>query len=339
MSGPKQPAKELTGNESTENEAVEKGQMGLHHLELFLEMMSAERAAAENTLEAYRRDLQDFTTFLRARRRTFLNAGAEDIRAYLAYLAGLGLAAPTSARRLSVLRQFFRFLYGEGARKDNPATTIESPRQGRPLPKILSEAEVDLLLMRARNAADTIDGKDDVSVRRVRFRALRLYCMLELLYATGMRVSELVTLPRSAANGDNRFLLIRGKGGRERLVPLNDAAKDAVSGYAEMLAGRSPGKAMSWLFPSSGKSGHWTRHSFARDLKNLAATAGLDPARVSPHVIRHAFASHLIAHGADLRAVQQMLGHADISTTQIYTHILDERLKALVESHHPLAKK
>lgn len=317
---------------------------GLNHLESFLEMMSAERAAAENTLDAYRRDLLDFITFLNSKRQTILKANSDDIRAYLAFLTNQGVAPPTSARRLSALRQFFRFLYGEGIRGDNPATTVESPRQGRPLPKVLSEAEVDSLLSTAKTATeiDAEAGEQDEESRaqlRAKFAAMRLFCMLELLYATGMRVSELVSLPRSAANVDGRFLLIRGKGGRERIVPLNDAAKDAMIAYKALLDQVVSSKTKTWLFPSWGKSGHWTRQSFARDLKALAQKAGLSPARVSPHVIRHAFASHLIAHGADLRAVQQMLGHADISTTQIYTHILDERLKALVETHHPLAKK
>ncbi len=313
---------------------------GTKHLDSFLEMMSAERAAAGNTLEAYRRDLTDFAVFIRTNRRTVLNAGSEDIRSYLAHLSDQGMAPPTSARRLSALRQFFRFLYGEGVRGDNPATNVESPRQGRPLPKVLSEGEVDLLLSTARQAAEACcESTGHPPKSRARFRAMRLFCMLELLYATGMRVSELVSLPLSAANSDGRFLLIRGKGGRERIVPLNDSARDIMVGYAKLFHEKSQPKSKKWLFPSHGKTGHWTRQSFARELKALAIKAGLDPARISPHVIRHAFASHLIAHGADLRVVQQMLGHADISTTQIYTHILDERLKALVESHHPLAKK
>ncbi len=308
-----------------------------HLVETFLEMLSAERGAARNTLDAYRRDLTGFSEFLVSKEQILLNASSLDIRDYLGHQAALGLVAATSARQLSAIRQFFRFLYSEGLRQDDPTATIESPRTRRPLPKILSEGDVELLLETARGraarAASVNAGGTGAAAGE--FRAQRLYCLLEILYATGMRVSELVSLPRNVAQTGGQVLLIKGKGGRERIVPLNDAARNAMIVYGTILAKRGGGDG-GWLFPSSGKSGHWTRQSFARGLKELAAAAGIDPGRVSPHVIRHAFASHLVAHGADMRAVQQMLGHADISTTQIYTHVLDERLRKLVEAHHPL---
>jgi len=290
----------------------------------FLEMLAAERGAAENTLESYRRDLGRFAEFLR---KDPADASTEDIRRYLSSLAGHGLAASTSARHLSTLRQFFRFLFSEGLRADNPCTTIESPRQRRPLPKILSEAEVERLLetVHARAAANPD------------LRNLRLAALIELLYATGLRVSELVSLPVAAAANDPRYLVVRGKGGRERLVPLGASARRAVEAYREAGAAEGGGPAK-WLFPSRGDTGHLTRIRLSQLLKELALEAGIDPAKVSPHVLRHAFASHLLAHGADLRAVQQMLGHADISTTEIYTHVLEERLKSLVNRAHPLAR-
>jgi integrase/recombinase XerD len=309
-----------------------------HLVETFLEMLSAERGAAANTLDAYSRDLSRFSEFLVSKGQFISNASSLDVRDYLGHLAAMGLVAATSARQLSAIRQLYRFLYSEGMRTDDPTATIESPRTRRPLPKILSEEDVDLLLETANERASRAAGErgDNAGVSPGEFRAQRLYCLLEILYATGMRVSELVSLPRSVAQTDGQVLLIKGKGGRERIVPLNDAAKQAMIAYGAILARRDHGKG-SWLFPSSGKSGHWTRQSFARGLKDLAVAAGIDPGKVSPHVIRHAFASHLVAHGADMRAVQQMLGHADISTTQIYTHVLDERLRKLVEAHHPLA--
>ena len=307
-----------------------------HLVETFLEMLSAERGVALNTLEAYRRDLTGFGGFLAKRGPGYAIATNLDVRNYLGHLAASGLAASSSARQLSALRQFYRFLYGEGLRGDDPTATIESPRARRPLPKVLSEDDVDLLLQCARVRAEQVG--DDAPAFLAIFRAQRFYCLLEVLYATGMRVSELVSLPRAAARADGQVLLIKGKGGRERIVPLNDMAKSAMLAYGALLA-RQGGAENNWLFPSSGKTGHWTRQSFARNLKDVAIEAGIDPNRISPHVIRHAFASHLIAHGADLRAVQQMLGHADISTTQIYTHVLDERLRKLVEAHHPLSEK
>ncbi len=294
------------------------------YLETFLEMLAAERGAAANTIAAYRRDLDHFAAELASRGRNDRNASAEDIRAYMAGLASDGLAASTGARRVSALRQYFRFLHMEGIRTDDPAAPVDSPRRGRPLPKILGEKEVERLLA----AAHAMPGPE----------GLRLTAMLELLYATGLRVSELVTLPLSAVARDPEFLVVRGKGGRERLVPLNEAGREAVRRYREARSHFLPeGQASPWLFPSRGREGYLTRQRFAQLLKALATTSGIDPRRVSPHVLRHAFASHLLAHGADLRSVQQMLGHADISTTQIYTHVLDERLRALVARKHPLA--
>lgn len=307
---------------------------GLHHLEAFLEMLSAERGAAARTLEAYRSDLLDFATFIARRGRSAAGATNDDMRAYMKSLADAGFAASSAARRLSALRQFHRFLYADGTRTDDPTLTIDTPRKGRPLPKILSVAEVDRLLAAARDAAYAAEPATPAA----RLRAMRLYCLLEVLYATGLRVSELVGLPASAARVDGRVISVSGKGGRERIVPLNARAKAAMADHVALSRGTGAGQPAPWLFASDGASGHWTRQSFARDLKALAAGAGIAAAKVSPHVIRHAFASHLLANGADLRAVQQMLGHADISTTQIYTHVLDERLKQLVNERHPLAK-
>jgi integrase/recombinase XerD len=299
--------------------------------ELFLDMLAAERGASPNTLEAYRRDLADFAAALAAAKIRVSSAKTNDLRAYLAGLAGRGLAAASVARRLSAIRQFYRFLYSEGHRTDDPAAAIEGPKRGRSLPKVLSIKQVDNLLAQARNGLR-------VDAASVRLRAARLNCLLEVLYATGLRVSELVALPESAARRDQRMLIVRGKGGRERMVPLNESAKRAM---AEYLALRQEEKAETskWLFPSFGDSGHLSRQHFARELKALAAAAGLQASQVSPHVLRHAFASHLLQNGADLRVVQTLLGHSDISTTQIYTHVLQERLKSLVRDLHPLAEK
>lgn len=293
-------------------------------------MLTVERGAAENTIESYRRDLDDFAAFSHARRRAPENASTEIIRAYLKKLTSAGLAASTCARRLSALRQFFRFLHAEGVRDDDPSSVIDSPRQGRPLPKYLSEDEVDLLLA-ATHERSGADG-------------LRLIALVEILYATGLRVSELVGLPLAALSRDRTLLIVRGKGGKERMVPLSEPAGEAITAYAEVREGFLPKgriarQAARFLFPSRGRQGHLTRVRFAQMLKELAVEAGLQPKRVSPHVLRHSFASHMLAHGADLRSLQQMLGHADIATTQIYTHVLDERLKRLVHTHHPLAVK
>jgi integrase/recombinase XerD len=238
------------------------------------------------------------------------------------------------ARRLSAIRQFYRFLYAENHRRDDPAAVLEGPKRGLTLPKVLSIADVDALLKQAH--ADASDAKRPPPER---LRAARLACLLEVLYATGLRVSELVALPVSAARKDARMLVVRGKGNKERLVPLNDPAKQAMAGYLALLTGRPGQKESKWLFPSFGESGHLTRQHFARDLKLIAVKSGLKPAQVSPHVLRHAFASHLLHNGADLRVVQTLLGHADISTTQIYTHVLEDRLKSLVRDLHPLTDK
>jgi integrase/recombinase XerD len=299
-------------------------------IELFLEMLAAERGAAKNTLEAYARDLADFSAHLASMGTTVQRAESEDVRNYLTGLAKRKFSPTSVARRLSAIRQLYRFLYLEGHRADHPAATIEGPKRGRPLPKMLSIAEVDRLLAAAR---ERFDHTGEPVAERL--RAARLVCLLEVLYATGLRVSELVALPVSAGLRDARVLMVRGKAGKERLVPLNDAAKRAM---AEYLALRREAAKSPWLFPSFSESGHLTRQHFARELKALAATAGLRPQALSPHVLRHAFASHLLQNGADLRSVQMLLGHADISTTQIYTHVLDERLKSLVRDLHPLAE-
>jgi len=305
---------------------------GGHLVEAFLEMMSAERGAAANTLAAYRRDLDDYARFLVRRRTGLENAGAEAVRAYLGELADRGLAAASAARRLSAIRQMHRFLVSEGLRGDDPTGIIEGPRRSATLPTVLAAVEVERLIETARAATLRTDLSPAAAAR-----AHRLYALMELLYATGMRVSELVALPAGAVRRQVRYLTIRGKGGHERIVPLTEKARQATAAY---LAAR--GEAATddpWLFPSFGDSGHLTRQQFARELKALAAAAGIAPAKVSPHVLRHAFASHLLQNGADLRVVQQLLGHADISTTQIYTHVLEERLHALVTEHHPLAKE
>jgi integrase/recombinase XerD len=300
----------------------------------FKEMLSAERGATDNTLQAYGRDLDEFLAFLSARRVALVAAMPADISAYLRAAAEGGLAPASRARRLSAIRQLFKFLAAEGVITDDPARAFAGPRRARPLPRTLSAAEVDRLIETARRRIEGTTGRD-------RVRALRLHALIEMLYATGMRVSELVTLPRSVLTGDGRVLTIRGKGGRERIVPLNQAARSALDRYLNVGSqdGVAPMLRTKWLFASRGAEGHLTRQRLAQELKQLAAEAGLDPARVSPHVLRHAFASHLLDRGADLRSVQQLLGHADISTTQIYTHVLEERLKRLVFDHHPLAAK
>lgn len=298
------------------------------HVEAFLEMMSAERGAAGNTLISYEKDLDDLTSFLATRKKSLLVAQTEDLSRYLAHLEKQGFAASSQARRLSSMRQFYKFLYAEGLRGDNPTTVLDAPKKGRPLPKIMSEQEVTRLLELAQQEA--AEPGPDQSAK------LRMLALLELLYATGMRVSELVSLPAKVLEQDGRFLMIRGKGNKERLVPLSRSAIAALKAYREAHRTAEPGK---WLFPSSGKEGYLPRQVFARDLKGLAARAGLKSASISPHVMRHAFASHLLQNGADLRVVQELLGHSDISTTQIYTHVLEERLRETVETHHPLAKQ
>ena len=303
-------------------------------IELFLDMLAAERGGAKNTLAAYARDLADFSRELGAAGRTIARASTDDLRSYLVSLGKRGFAAASVARRLSAIRQLYRFLYAEGRRADDPSAVIEGPKRGRGLPKVLSIAEVDRLLAAARSGIDKAEQP-----KLTRLRAARLACLIEVLYATGLRVSELVALPVSAAEPSARMLTVRGKGNKERLVPLNDAAKAAMREYLALRSeagGEQKGK---WLFPSFGEAGHLTRQHFARELKTLAGVAGLRSAQVSPHVLRHAFASHLLHNGADLRVVQTLLGHADISTTQIYTHVLEERLKSLVRDLHPLAEE
>ena len=306
-------------------------------LDLFLDMIAAERGAAPNTLDAYRRDLTDYLGDLVDSGDHPARVSTERLRAYFARLDHQGLKASTAARRLSAIRQFHKFLFAEGHRDGDPTTVLEGPRRGRPLPKVLGVDEVDGLLAGARRA---IDDPDASPVQR--WRAARLHCLLELLYATGLRVSELVALPRSAARASAKgieMLTVRGKGGRERLVPLSGPARHAIALYRD--AGKAAGRsriddASPWLFPADSDSGTLTRQAFARDLKTAAIAAGIAPTRVSPHVLRHAFASHLLQNGADLRVVQELLGHADIGTTQIYTHLLDERTKAMVRDLHPL---
>ena len=297
----------------------------LHHLESFLEMQSAERGASIHTLDAYRRDLLDYAGFLAKKGRVLTNGSAADVRAYLAALSSAGLKASTQARRLSAMRQLHRFLLDEDIRTDDPTSAVESPKRARPLPKIVTETQTQSLI----DAAAGLEGAE----------ALRLLCIVELLYASGLRVSELVTLPLASVSGERRTIMVKGKGGRERLVPLGAPAREAIKAYLGVRNRFLPQleKAQRFLFPSRGREGHFTRRRVAQLLKDLAVQAGIDPRKLSPHVLRHAFASHLVAHGADLRSVQQLLGHADIATTQIYTHVQDERLRKLVAEKHPLA--
>ena len=299
----------------------------------FLDAMAAERGAAKNTIESYRRDLAVYDEFLAAHGRTPLEADDGDIRAFQAQGARQGLSPATVARRLSAIRQFHKHLFVEGLRADDPGVSLEGPRRRRPLPKTLSVAEVDKLIATAREGLD-----DPARPLRERLAAARMACLIELLYASGLRVSELIALPRSTARAKTPLIPVRGKGDKDRLAPLSGPAREAMTRYQALLTQVSPALATSpWLFPSDGESGHLTRQAFARDLKTVAAAAGLKGERVSPHVLRHAFASHLLQNGADLRVVQDLLGHADISTTQIYTHVLDERAKAMVRDLHPLA--
>ncbi len=293
-------------------------------VEAFLEMISAERGAAVNTLAAYRRDLEDAAQLVG----NLADAPVNEIRAYMAGIAERGFAPTSQARKLSVLRQFYKFLYSEGLRADDPTGLLDAPRRDRPLPRTMSEAETARLLERA--ALEARENPNDVA-------ASRLYALVEVLYATGLRVSELVSLPLTVGLRDDRFFMVTGKGDKDRMVPLSGKARDAMRAWLT-LRKTAPALARSaFLFPSNSDSGFLPRQVFARDLKALAARAGIASAKVSPHVIRHAFASHLLQNGADLRAVQQLLGHADISTTQIYTHVLEERLVRLVNDHHPLA--
>ena len=312
--------------------------------ELFLDMLAAEQGAGDNTLSAYRSDLEDLSAFLTRTRQSFATAPTQTLRDYLADLDTRGFKSSSVARRLSSTRHLFRFLLNERIRDDDPAAILSGPKRGRGLPKVLSIADVDRLLTRAR---ELMQAPGQSAAQQV--RAARLHCLLEVLYATGLRVSELVSLPLSAARRDARMIVVRGKGDKERLVPLNDSARQAMADYLATMASvqnakdeqkpaaKAP-KPSKWLFPSFGESGHLTRQHFARDLKDLAVAAGLPARVISPHVVRHAFASHLLHNGADLRIVQTLLGHTDISTTQIYTHVVEERLKSLVRDLHPLAE-
>lgn len=297
-----------------------------HLIGAFLEMMSAERGAAANTIAAYRRDLTSYAGFVAGKKQTLLDCPRETVNAYLDGLKAEGLSASSSARHLSAIRQFHKFLCADGLRGDDPTRIVASPKTRRPLPKVLSVAEVDKLLSLAEQEANAEASPAKQEAAR------RLYCLLELLYATGLRVSELVSLRRAAVMREGSFITVTGKGNKDRIVPMNDRARDAVRKWAETLP-----QGAKWLFPAKGESGHLERQVFGRDLKALAGRAGISSARVAPHVLRHAFASHLLAGGADLRVVQMLLGHSDISTTQIYTHVLDEKLRNLVETHHPLA--
>lgn len=310
-------------------------------LEGFLEMMSAERGAAANTLASYERDLTDLREFLGSRGQSLTEAATSDLSAYLTHLSAQGFAATSQARRLSSMRQFYRFLYSEGLRSDDPTGIIDAPKKGVALPKTMSVADVNRLLGLAAQEAAT-EGPGQLA-------RIRMHLLLELLYATGMRVSELVSLPVKVLRQEGRFLMIRGKGNKDRMVLLSRTAIEAMEKYeaARKALASEKGKAAKkaeatdspWLFPSNSKEGYLPRQVFARDLKDIAIRAGLAPSAVSPHVLRHAFASHLLQNGADLRAVQKLLGHSDISTTQIYTHVLEERLQELVQTHHPLAKQ
>lgn len=290
-------------------------------IESFLEMMSAERGAAKNTIESYRRDLEDASAVLTARKASMETASKDDLAAYAVALSKRGLAPSSIARKLSSARQFYHFLFTENIRKDDPTSSLDAPRQKRGLPKSLTQEDIEKLIGQAHEEED-----------------LRLTAMLEILYASGLRVSELVTLPstalRTAMDKDLPFLIIRGKGNKERMVPLHDSAIEATRAYVATQQNESP-----FLFPSRSKEGHVTRQRFAQLLKALALRAGLDPDIISPHTLRHSFASHLLSGGADLRVIQELLGHSDISTTQIYTFVEQERLNTLVHAHHPLAKK
>ena len=298
----------------------------------FLEALASERGASANTIEAYRRDLSDYVVRLREQGTDAVTAGPAHVRAYLSSASAKGLKAASLARRLSAIRQFHKHLYAEGRRRDDPTLAIEGPRRARPLPKMLTVEEVDRLIATAREGLEA-SGRP----LRERLAAARLACLIEVIYASGLRVSEVLSLPKSAARLKEPFLTVRGKGGKERLAVLSNPARAAMAAYRALLSEATPGAAASpWLFPALSASGHMTRQAFARDLKAIASAAGMSSARVSPHVLRHAFASHLLQNGADLRVVQDLLGHADISTTQIYTHVLDERAAAMVRDLHPM---
>ena len=298
----------------------------------FLEAQAAELDAARNTRLAYGRDLKDFAGWLAGRGAGFADVTRDGVEDYIVFCEAQGLAQSTRARRLSAIRQLYRFAFLEGWRPDDPAALIRGPKRRRALPGSLSEADVDGLLAAAETVARTPSDR------------LRNRCLMQILYATGLRVSELVSLPVAAVRGDPRMILVRGKGGRERMVPLSPPARAALADWlacrdrAEDEAARTGRPRSAFLFPARGRRGHLTRESFFLLVKAAAVMAGLDPTMISPHTLRHAFATHLLANGADLRVIQTLLGHADVATTEIYTHVLDERLRALVLDHHPLAR-
>jgi len=306
---------------------------GARWISAFLDAQAAELGAARNTLLAYGRDLEDFAAWVAARGKDLVDVAQADIEAYLIGCDAQGLSRATRARRLSSIRQLYRFAYAEGWRDTNPAVRLKGPARERRLPGTLSEAEVDRLL-----AAAETHGRTGAE-------RLRNTCLMQVLYATGLRVSELVGLPVAAVRGDPRMILVTGKGGRERMVPLSTPARAALIAWlaerdaAEDVARQNGTRPSRFLFPSTSPGGHLTRQAFHGIVKALAVKAGIDPARISPHTLRHAFATHLLANGADLRVIQALLGHADLATTEIYTHVLDERLRALVLDHHPLARK
>jgi integrase/recombinase XerD len=302
------------------------------HVTGFLDALASERGASLNTIDAYRRDLADYEGYLADKSMDALKADASCLRGFLAARGARRLSAASLARRLSAIRQFHKFLYAEGWRRDDPTLAIEGPRRSRPLPKLLSMAEVERLIATAREGLDVAERP-----LRERLDAARIACLIELIYASGLRVSEALSLKKSAATTKAPLIAVAGKGDKERLAPISGPARAAMTEFRALLDQASPGAAAgSWLFPAASASGHMTRQAFARDLKRVAAAAGIDSKRVSPHVLRHAFASHLLQNGADLRVVQDLLGHADISTTQIYTHVLDERAKAMVRDLHPM---
>ena len=303
-----------------------------HWISAFLEAQAAELGAARNTLLAYGRDLKDFAGWMDQQNLAFSDLAKHDVEAYLVFCDAQGLSRATRARRLSAIKQLYRFAFEEGWRSDNPALQISGPGREKRLPKTLSEAEVDRLLEAARSSGRNADDQ------------ARNTCLMELLYATGMRVSELVSLPVSAARGDPRMLLVLGKGGKERMVPLSPPARRALADWLKRRDVTQEARAANgqpaskFLFPSHGKAGYLTRHRFYLLIKELAVAAGVTPSKVTPHTLRHAFATHLLANGADLRSIQTLLGHADVATTEIYTHVLEARLSELVLLHHPLAK-
>ena len=303
-------------------------------VETYLEAASIENAASDNTLAAYRADLDLYTGFLAGRGRSLLDATTDDVEDFVAGLAAEGYAAATQARRLSAVRQLHKFLYTEGRRADDPTARVDRPRTRRPLPKVLSVEEVGRLMdATAATAAEPVEDQAE-ALRRARF-----WAMLETLYASGLRVSELVGLPAGAIREGTAAMTVRGKGSKDRLVPIGDTARAAVIAYRRLLKASGRHAGSPFLFPANSETGHVTRQSFARDLKDAAARLGISPDKVSPHVLRHAFASHLLQNGADLRIVQELLGHADIGTTEIYTHVLEHRLAALVADHHPLSER